>query len=176
MTPLLTPTFTSHLNLRLLETPPPDTTSGYATGFHGECFGAVSAPTLYAPYPGRPARIRRVQSWRRNRSKTRSMENGLNCSNTIRGVAVYHRKMKQTYRITTEKRDIGIVNRIHCKHVSRKRRMYTINTKSHIWFLDSTIGNEASRVHEESTQCNGTSRIVGLIGMIKAVYGFGITS
>ena len=30
VTPLLTPTFTSHLNLRLLETPP-DTTSGYAT-------------------------------------------------------------------------------------------------------------------------------------------------
>ena len=48
--------------------------------FHGACFGAVSAPTLYAPYPRRvrpnPARIRRVQSRRRNRSKTRSMENG----------------------------------------------------------------------------------------------------
>ena len=36
--------------------------------FHGACFEAVSAPTLYAPYP------RRV---RRNRFKTRSMENGL---------------------------------------------------------------------------------------------------
>ena len=50
--------------------------------FHGACFGAVSAPTLYASYPRRvrpyPARIRRrVQSRRRNRSKTRSMENGL---------------------------------------------------------------------------------------------------
>ena len=49
--------------------------------FHGACFGVVSAPTLYAPYPRRvwpyPARIRRVQSRRRNRSKTRSMENGL---------------------------------------------------------------------------------------------------
>ena len=49
--------------------------------FHGACFEAVSAPTLYAPYPRRvrpyPVRIRRVQSRRRNRSKTRSMENGL---------------------------------------------------------------------------------------------------
>ena len=31
MTPFLAPTFTSHLNLRLLETPP-ETNSGYATG------------------------------------------------------------------------------------------------------------------------------------------------
>ena len=49
--------------------------------FHGACFEADSAPILYAPYPRRVrpclARIRRGQSRRRIRFKTRSMENGL---------------------------------------------------------------------------------------------------
>ena len=68
---------TSHLRLGLL-------TRRVKPVFHGACFGAVSAPTLYVPYPRQvrpyPARIRRVQSRRRNRSKTRSMENGLKSS------------------------------------------------------------------------------------------------
>ena len=57
--------------------------------FHGACFGAVSAPTLYAPYPLRvrpyPARIRRVQSQHRNRPKHAPWKTGFRLLNRDTG-------------------------------------------------------------------------------------------
>ena len=57
--------------------------------FHGACFGAVSASTLYAPYPRRvrpnPARIilGAYKVGAETAPKPRSMENGLNDATSI---------------------------------------------------------------------------------------------